>query len=79
MYRIKHFIFVVIFTVAVLASVGQAQTPVLSTVNLAAEHDRIQLSAQGDVQQLRLEVINPAGEVVCAVPLDRGGVDGRHE
>ena len=64
MYRITHFIFVVTFTVAVLASVGQAQTPVLSTVNLAAEHDRVLLAAQGEVRQLRLEVINPAGEVV---------------
>jgi len=45
-------------------SANYAQTPTISTVNLSAESDRVQISAQGEVQELRLEVINPAGEVI---------------
>jgi len=62
---IKPFAFALLLalTASLLATAG-AQTPTISTVNLSAERDRVIVSAQGEIAELRLEVINPAGEIV---------------
>jgi hypothetical protein len=43
---------------------AQAQTPNLTTVNLTADPERVHIAAEGDVTELRLEVVNEAGEIV---------------
>jgi hypothetical protein len=42
----------------------QAQTPRVSTVNVRAEADRVRISAEGDVSELRVDVADEQGDVV---------------
>ena len=48
---------------ALLANL-QAQTPRVSTVNVKAESDRVHISSEGDIVELRLEVVSESGDVV---------------
>jgi flagellar hook assembly protein FlgD len=43
---------------------AQAQTPRMTTVNIVAESDKVQITAQGDVSEMRIEVSDESGEVV---------------
>ena len=53
-------------------SLSQAQTPRVSTVNVKAEADRVHISAEGDIVELRLEVVSESGDVV----FESGAING---
>jgi hypothetical protein len=43
---------------------AQAQTPRMNGVNISAQADKVQISAEGEVAELRVDVANESGEVV---------------
>jgi hypothetical protein len=57
----------------ICALAASAQTPRLSTVNIAADSDKAHISAQGDVSEMRVEVYAPGGELT----FDSGAVTGQ--
>jgi Chaperone of endosialidase len=60
----KHFALTLAVTLCALLAHAHAQTPRVSTVNVKAESDRVRISAEGDIVELRLEVVSEAGDVV---------------
>jgi len=64
MSKIAHLVLALTLNLAALLMIAEAQTTTISTVNLSTERDRVLLSAQGDITELRLEVVNPSGEVI---------------
>jgi hypothetical protein len=59
--------------VAGLLVCAQAQTPRMTTVNLTAESDKVRISAQGDVAEMRIDVANEAGDIV----FESGAITGQ--
>lgn len=47
-----------------LSLTARAQTPRLSTANVRAEPDRVRVSAEGDVYEMRVDVADESGEIV---------------
>ncbi len=56
--------FVLTLTFCALVINVQAQTPQLNSVNLTAEADKVHVSIQGDVFELKVEVIAESGETI---------------
>ena len=50
--------------ICMLFSIAQAQTPRMATVNITPDSDKVHISAQGDVVEMRIEVVSEAGDVV---------------
>ena len=47
-----------------LLSPAQAQTTRMTTVNISAQSDKVQISAEGDVSELRVDVVDESGDMV---------------
>lgn len=65
-------------TVCALAINVRAQSPSVSTVNVTAEADRVRVSPQGDIFDLKIEVTDESGETVFeagAAPVYRSEVE----
>ena len=43
---------------------AQAQTPRMTTVNISAQSDKVHITAEGDVSELRIDVADESGDVV---------------
>jgi Chaperone of endosialidase/FlgD Ig-like domain len=61
---IKHLAFALAVTLFLLAVSAQAQTPRMTTVNISAQPDKVHISAEGNVSELRVDVTDESGEVV---------------
>ena len=64
MTTIKHCAFAFAVTLCALMVSGQAQTPRVSTINISAQTDKVHITAEGDVSEMRVEVSDEQGEVV---------------
>ena len=71
MISIKRLSFV-LFIVLALYMNAPAQTPRVNTISITAEADKVHVAAQGDVTELRLEVLDDAGDVV----FESGAISG---
>jgi Chaperone of endosialidase len=64
MTTLKHLAFGLAVTLFVLAVSAQAQTPRMTTVNISAQSDKVHISAEGDVSELRVDVADESGDVI---------------
>jgi flagellar hook assembly protein FlgD len=65
MTHIKHLAFALaLIGFSALLVGAQAQTPRINTVNIAAQSDKVEITAQGDVLEMRVDVADESGEVV---------------
>jgi hypothetical protein len=65
MISIKHLALTSALTlICTLCSLAQAQTPRINTVNITAEADKVRITAQGDVSEMRVDVADESGDVV---------------
>ena len=60
----KRFVSCLALGLCFLAAAARAQTPQVSTVNVAPERGRVRVAAVGEVYDLKIEVLDEAGEVV---------------
>lgn len=61
----QHLLFTLVTTLCAAGWwAAQAQSPRVTTVNITAEADRVQAAAQGDVTEMRIEVLSEAGDIV---------------
>jgi hypothetical protein len=65
MSRITHAAFIVALVLfSALLAAAQAQSPRLATVNIYARTDRVHISAEGNISEMRVDVADEQGEVV---------------
>jgi hypothetical protein len=60
----RYSLLLAITFICAMFCIAHAQTPRVSTVNVKTESERVRISAEGDIVELRLEVVSEAGEVV---------------
>ena len=60
----KHFALTLAVTLCALLATTQAQTPRMATVNISAQSDKVHITAEGDVSELRIDVADEQGDVV---------------
>jgi Chaperone of endosialidase len=73
MTTIKHVALILTVTLFSLLATVQAQTARLSTINVTSDGERVRVAAQGDVSEMRLEVVSEAGEIV----FESGAITGQ--
>lgn len=61
---LKRIALLLIFTCAGSFTVARAQRPQVSTVNITPDEGRVRVSPQGDVFNLRIEVVDEAGDII---------------
>ena len=73
MTTIKRLSLILAVTLCALFITAQAQTPRMATVNISAQTDKVHISAEGEVSEMRVDVADEQGEVVFQSGAISGG------